>query len=134
MLAALIFVTAAGLMGQFALYLWRANVLATAALPVSEKMKLAEGAIANSLKNQDFSALATMHEICPDLADIQWRLWPTRAYYRAVESLGRLANGRFAFGRAWAEREMATCVRYVDVVMDQRLKRNHEFLAELRSY
>jgi hypothetical protein len=51
-----------------------------------------------------------------------------RAYYSAVSVLCKLPALQ-----AWAKQEMATCSRYVAVLVDQRLTQNLAYAAEMRS-
>src|SRR5450759_196312 len=51
-----------------------------------------------------------------------------RAYYAVVEKLGSIVPAM----AKWADAEMATCSRYVAVLMDQHLERNMACAAQVR--
>jgi hypothetical protein len=131
MMAALIFVISVAAVIQFAVFSWRAGLLSFSAEPLSETLKSAAEPFANPLNPKDFRVFAALQGLCPDLAPTRsHELWHVRLYYRALETLESLAP---AF-RAWSQREMATCTRYLAVDLDQRLQRNLACFADLRSY
>lgn len=115
MIAALILVFSLAALAQFGFYCWRAAVVTRAAADVSD----------STLEDKDFRALASLNDICPELHDSSPRIRLVRAYYRAIERLS---------AADWAQREMATCARYMAVILDQRLQRNQACFAELRSF
>ncbi|MHB8412271.1 MAG: hypothetical protein ACYDDI_10045 [Candidatus Acidiferrales bacterium] len=134
MLAALILVISGAMLTQFVVFFWRANMLAVAAQPISERLHAAELSFSSALNQNGFSTITAMSEICPSMGTFSFRLWPVRCYHSAMSSLAYLCNTALPQGSAWARREMAACTQYVAVSMDLRLKSNQEFLAELRSY
>lgn len=135
MFAALIFVLSGAMLAQFTVFFWRANMLAVAAQPVSDRLRSAELSFPNALNQNDFSAIAAMSEICPNMGSPSTlNLWPVRSYYCAMRSLAYLCKAVLPQASAWARREMAACTQYVAVLMDLRLQSNQDFVAELRSY
>jgi hypothetical protein len=124
MFAALILVFSLAALAQFGFYAWRAAVITFAAAVVLD----------NTLENKDFQALAALNEICPALNTSTPRIGLVRIYYRAVERLSALLRSSLPSVAGWAEREMATCARYMAVVVDQRLQRNQACFAALRSF
>ena len=135
MFAALIFVLSGAMLAQFVAFFWRANMLAVAAQPVSERLRSAELSFPNALNQNGFSAITAMSEICPSMGSpSSLRLWPVRSYFRAMRSLAYLCKAVLPQASAWARQEMASCTQYVAVSMDLRLQSNQEFVAELRSY
>lgn len=135
MFAALIFVLSGAMLAQFAAFFWRANMLAVAARPISDRLSSAELNFPNALNQNGFSTITAMSEICPNMASpSSLRLWPVRSYYRAMRSLAYLSKAALPQASAWACQEMASCTQYVAVSMDLRLQSNQEFVAELRSY
>ena len=119
MISALILVFSLAALAQFGFYSWRAAVITLAAADVSD----------NTLENKDFQALAALNEICPALNSSTPKIGLVRIYYGAVERLASLPSAA-----DWAKREMATCARYMAVVVDQRLQRNQACFAALRSF
>ncbi len=51
-----------------------------------------------------------------------------RTYYSVIKTLGRIVPAM----SDWATAEMATCARYVAVLMDQHLERNMATAAQMR--
>ncbi len=134
MIAAFILVISAAALGQFAVYSWRAGVLCAAGQPISEQTVAAMGISSNSLQSEDFATLQSLHNVCPGLEETSRQLRLVTAYYHAVRSLGRLFGSLSPTCGAWANRELATCTRYVAVSIDQRLRNNQAQLASLCSY
>ncbi len=133
MIAAILFAISGAALGQFALYYWRSVVAGVAAQPVSDRVWAAAGLQGASVGATDFQAVMNLHELTPELKDDNGELWAVRAYYRVVETLGWLAGMKLPGVTAWSEREMATCSRYVAVLVDRRLERNLACAAEIRS-
>jgi len=124
MISALILVFSLAALAQFGFYTWRAAVITLAAADVSD----------NALENKDFRALATLNEICPALNASKPKIGLVRVYFRTVERLSASLRSSLPSAAEWAEREMATCSRYMAVVVDQRLQRNQACFAALRSF
>ncbi len=133
MIAAILFAISGAALGQFALYYWRAVVAGVAAQPVSDRVRAAAVHHVASVGATDFQAVMNLHELTPELKDDNGELRAVRAYYRIVETLGRLAGMRLPGVTAWTDHEMATCSRYVAVLVDHRLERNLASAAEIRS-
>ncbi len=134
MIAAILFAISVVALGQFALHYWRAILAGVAAQPLSDQMRTAAGLAGGSVGPADFNALLNLHEVTQGLKGDNGGLRAVRAYYRVVETLGRLAGLGLPLVAAWTERELATCTRYVAVRVGQRLERNLVCAAEIRSY
>jgi hypothetical protein len=134
MFAALIFVMSVAMAAQFAIHFWRSAFLATASLPVSERIQMARESISDALNNNDFGAVTSLTEICPDLGSPAGKFGLVRAYYQLLRGLASFSNAVLPSASKWAQSEMAACTRFVAVSMDIRLKSNEALLAELRSY
>jgi hypothetical protein len=106
--------------GQFGIYRWRASFAATSRLPISNRVRVAAGISTTSLSPRDFRAILNMHEMTPELGGPKRKFRTLRAYYLAVENLGRFIPSV----TVWAESEMTMCSRYLAVVLDQHLDRN----------
>ena len=124
MISALILVFSLAALGQFGFYCWRAAVITLAATDVAD----------NTYDNNDFRTLDILNEICPSLDDSTPRISFVRAYFRAVEWLSASLRASLPSVANWAEREMATCSRYMAVVVDQRMQSNQVCFAALRSF
>ncbi len=129
MVAAMLLIISVVALGQFAVYYWRAVLSGVASQPVSARVQMAAG-LAGS---PDFDAYLNLYEVTPSLAQDQGELRAVRTYYRVVGILGRIARLAFPQLASWTEREMATCTRYVAVLLDRRLERNLACAAEMRS-
>lgn len=134
MVAALIFVISAAALAQFAVFTWRAALLSVAAQPLSEDICSAVGISANSIDPRDFQTLSSLHELCPELKQASRGIGLVGAYYHLVRALGWLGGRMIPGWGAWANREMATCTRYVAVAINERLQGNRICLAQVRAY
>src|SRR3989442_15953073 len=104
---------------QFTVYYWRAIVAGVAAKPLSNLILTAAGLTDESVGSSDFEAVLNVHELTPCLKTGQRPLQAVRAHYRAAQALGRGLPQLPALH----ELELATCSRYVDLVVDQRVER-----------
>jgi hypothetical protein len=133
MIAAMLLVISVVAMVQFAVYYWRSLLAGVAAEPLSERVREAAGLDSASVGPSDFVSFLQLNKVTPGLRDGSKGLWAVRTYYRAMETLDRLAGVKHPALAAWTEREMATCSRYVAVLVGQRLERNLVCAAEIRS-
>jgi hypothetical protein len=76
----------------------------------------------------DFHNIVILKDLSPDLRGPSGSLMTIRAYYAVVETLGRIIPAM----AGWADSEMATCSRYVAVLMDRHLERNMACAAQAR--
>ena len=135
MIAALLLVISLAALAQFALFYWRAVLAGVAAQPLSEQFHDAAQLGVVAVQASDFNAMVNLHDLMtPELKAGNGRLRAVRMYYRMVDALNRMAGKLMPQVAAWSEREMATCTKYVAVRVDQRMARNLECAAALRSY
>ena len=120
-------------LSQFALYYWRAVLAGVAAQPVSDRVLAAANLDAGLMKGEDFATFAGLHELTPDLRTNGGGLTLVRAYYRVIEGLAVLSEGRMPGVAAWCERERVICARFAAVQIDRRLQGNLALAAALRS-
>jgi hypothetical protein len=128
MIAAILFVVSMVAFAQFGLYYWRATISATAAQVVSDRIRVAAGISGPAIGARDFRNIIILNDLSPDLRGPNGSFFTIRSYYACVEKLGRLIPGL----ASWADAEMATCARYVAVLMDQHLERNMACAAQVR--
>jgi hypothetical protein len=128
MVAAIIFVVSVVTFGQFALYYWRATISGVASQAISDRIRVAAGIAHAGIGAHDFHNIIILKDLSPDLRGPSGSLMSIRAYYAVVETLGRIVPAM----AGWAESEMATCSRYVAVLMDQHLERNMACAAQAR--
>jgi hypothetical protein len=128
MVAAIIFVVSVVTFGQFALYYWRATISGVAAQAISDRICVAAGIAHAGIGARDFHNIVILKDLSPNLRGPSGSLMSIRAYYAVVETLGRIVPAM----AGWAESEMATCSRYVAVLMDQHLERNMACAAQAR--
>ncbi len=133
MFEAILFAVSIAALGQFALYYWRAVLAGVAAQPLSDHLRAVAGLTSKSVSAADFYAMVSLHELTPELRDDKGDLRLVRAYYGVIEAIGRLAGMKLPALVAWTQREMATCSRYVAVLVDRRLERNLACAVEVRS-
>ena len=132
MFAALICVISLAMMAQFAIFFWRANMLAIAAEPVSNTLIAAQSSFTATTDSEEFETFAAISKICPAIGPDSLKLWPARAYYRVMRLISR-CSAILPQGSSWARQEMAFCTRYAAVSIDRRLCLNQAYVAAIRS-
>lgn len=128
MIVAIIFVISVVAFAQFGLYYWRATISGIAAQAISDRIRVAAGITHAAIGAQDFRNIIILKDLSPDLRGPNGNFTAIRAYYAVVKMLGSIIP---AIG-SWADAEMATCSRYVAVLMDQHLERNLACAARVR--
>jgi len=128
MVAAIIFLVSLVAFSQFGLYYWRATISGIAAQAVSDRIRVAAGITRASIGAQDFRNIIILKDLSPDLRGPNGSFTGIRAYYAVIEKLGSFVPAM----ASWADTEMATCSRYVAVLMDQHLERNMVCAAQVR--
>ena len=128
MIPAVIFAVSVVAFAQFGLYYWRATISGIAAQAVSERIRVAAGITHDGIGAQDFHSILILKDLSPDLRGPNGRFTAIRAYYAVMEKLGSIVPAM----ANWANAEMATCSRYVAVLMDQHLERNMACAAQVR--
>ena len=114
--------------GQFALYYWRAMIFGVAAHEISDRTRIAAGITSTTLGAKDLRSILMLNNVWPVLHGSRNSFRCVRSYYAVMEKLGRMIPAV----SSWADGEMATCSRYVAVLMDQQLDRNIACAAQLR--
>jgi hypothetical protein len=128
MIAVIICLVSVVAFAQFGLYYWRATISVVAAQAISDRIRVAAGITHDGIRAQDFRNIIILKDLSPDLRGTKVGFRAIRAYYSLVEKLGSFVPGL----ASWADSEMATCSRYVAVLMDQHLERNMAFAAQAR--
>jgi|SRR5579862_3309451 len=113
---------------HFGISYWRSMIAGVASQPLSDRFAAFSGMDKTRVAAQDFTALLSLNRLTPDLERRPGSLAGLRAYYSAASALAKLP----ALNR-WAHDEMVRCSRYVAVLVDQRLSKNLEAAAEMRS-
>src|SRR6266851_7668395 len=128
MVAAIIFVVSVVAFAQFGLYYWRATISGIAAQAISDRIRVAAGITHARIGAQDFCNIIILKDLSPDLRGPNGSFMGIRAYYAVIEKLGSFVPAM----ASWADTEMATCSRYVAVLMDQHMERNMVCAAQVR--
>jgi len=128
MIPAIIFAVSVVAFAQFGLYYWRATISGIAAHAISDRIRVAAGITHDGIGAQDFRSILILKDLSPDLRGPHGNFAAIRAYYAVVEKLGSIVPAM----ADWANAEMATCSRYVAVLMDQHLERNMACAAQVR--
>jgi len=128
MLAAIILAISIVALGQFGLYYWRAMISGVASQAISERIRTAAGISSRPIGAQDFHNVLILSNLSPDLRGPGGSFRAIRIYYAAVEKLGKIVPAM----ASWSNAEMATCSRYVAVLMGQHLERNIACAAQMR--
>ena len=128
MIPAIIFTVSVVAFAQFGLYYWRATISGIAAHAISDRIRVAAGITHAGIGAQDFRNIIILKDLSPDLRGPNGNFTAIRAYYSVVKKLGSIIPAM----ASWADAEMATCSRYVAVLMDQHLERNMACAAQVR--
>jgi hypothetical protein len=128
MIAAILFTVSTVALFQFGVYYWRAVIAGVAAKTVSERIRVAAGLSTSAIGAQDFHSILILKDLSPDLQGPAGSFRAIRAYYSIIEKLGSIIPAM----ANWSKAEMATCARYVAVLMDQHLERNMATAAQMR--
>jgi hypothetical protein len=128
MMAAILFTVSAVALVQFGVYYWRAMIAGVASHEVSERIRVAAGLSSSVIGPRDFRNIIILNDLSPDLRGPAGSFRAIRAYYSIIEKLGSIVPAM----ASWSKAEMATCSRYVAVLMDQHLERNMVTAAQLR--
>jgi len=133
MFAAMLLAFSVVALAQFAVYYWRAILSGVARQPLSVHVLQAARMKDGALTGADFRTLVSLHNLTPDLQLGLRGLSVVRMYYAVIDGIRSMATTRAPQVAEWAERELATCARYVAVQMDRRLQANLAVAAALRS-
>ena len=114
-------------LAQFGAYYWRSLIVSRAAQPLSDRFRIATGYENSAPRAQDFDALLSFYRSTPELKNRTSDLCGIRAYYIFVAAFQKLPALHH-----WAQAEMNICVRYVAVLVDQRIECNFAHAAEMR--
>jgi hypothetical protein len=128
MIAAILFTVSTAALIQFGVYYWRAVIAGVASKTVSERIRVAAGLSSAAIGPKDFRSILILNDLSPDLRGPAGSFRAIRTYYVIVEKLGSMIPAM----ANWSKAEMATCSRYVAVLMDQHLERNMATAAEMR--
>ena len=128
MIAAILFTVSTVALVQFGLYYWRAMIAGVASQAVSDRIRLAAGISAAAVSGLDFRNILIIKDLTPELRGSSGSFMAIRAYYSMIEKLGSIVPAM----ANWSKAEMATCSRYVAVLMDQHLERNMACAAQMR--
>jgi len=131
--AAMLFAISIVALAQFAVYYWRAILAGAAAKPVAPEILQSACVTDGQLSAKHFPALAELHDLTPDLHPSSGGLGMVRAYYGALQTLGKTLGSAFPACAAWADREGVVCAHYAAVQIDRRLQANLALVASLRS-
>jgi hypothetical protein len=128
MIAAILFTVSTVALVQFGMYYWRAMIAGVATQAVSERIRVAAGISSSVVGAQDFRSILIIKDLTPELSGSTGSFLAIRAYYSIIEKLGSAIPAM----ASWSKAEMATCSRYIAVLMDQHLERNMACAAQMR--
>jgi len=128
MIAVIICMVSVIAFAQFVLYYWRATISGVAAQAISDRICVAARITREAIGPQDFRNILILNDLSPDLRGPNGGFMAIRAYYAVVEKLGKIVPAM----AGWADSEMATCSRYLAVLMDQHLERNMACANQMR--
>jgi hypothetical protein len=128
MIAAILFTVSVAALIQFGVYYWRALIAGVAAKTVSERIRVAARLSTSAIGAQDFHSILILNDLTPELQGPAGSFMAIRTYYSLIQKLGRIVPAM----ANWSTAEMATCSRYVAVLMDQHLERNMATAAQMR--
>jgi hypothetical protein len=128
MIAAILFTVSVAALVQFGVYYWRAVIAGVASKTISERIRVAAGLATSTIGGQDFHNILILNDLTPDLQGPAGSFRAIRTYYSLIKTLGNIVPSM----ANWSSQEMATCARYVAVLMDQHLERNLATAAQMR--
>jgi hypothetical protein len=128
MIAVLICAVSVAAFAQFGLYYWRATISDIASQAISDRIRAAAGITHATIGPRDFRSILILNDLSPDLQGPNGTFRAIRMYYTVVETIGKIVPVM----ADWADSEMATCSRYIAVLMDQHLERNMACAAQVR--
>ena len=128
MIAAIICLVSVVAFAQFGLYYWRATISGIAAQEITDRIRVAAGLTSAAIGPKDFRNIIILKDLSPDLGGSTGSFRGIRIYYTVVEKIGSIVPAM----ANWANSEMATCSRYVAVLMDRQLERNIACAAQVR--
>jgi hypothetical protein len=128
MIAVILFAVSTVAFVQFGLYYWRATISGVAGQAISDRIRVAAGISASVVGAQDFRSILILKDLSPDLRGPAGSFIAVRAYYSIIQKIGKIAPAM----SSWSNAEMATCSRYVAVLVGQHLERNIECAAQMR--
>lgn len=118
---------------QFGVYYWRSVIAGIAAQAVSSRVCMAAGLETDTPAAEDFRALLSLHRLTPGLKGRPDRLSALQAYFNLMGAVRSLTQSHLPAVEGWARSEMATCSRYIAVLVGARLEQNLACAAEMRS-
>ena len=133
MFAGMLFTFSIIALSQFALYYWRSILSEVAIRPVSDRVLAAACVQNGQLSAEDFSTLAKLHDLTPQLDRKRNGLRAIRLYYHMVQIIDVLLGSRVHAVSVWSDRERVICARYVAVQIDHILQANLALAASIRS-
>jgi len=133
MFAAMLFAFSIIALSQFALYYWRSVLAGVALRPISDQVLAAARVENGQLSAGDFSVLAQLHELTPQLDRNRNSLGTIRLYYRMIQAVDLLLGSRVQAVAVWSEKERTICARYVAVQIDHVLQANMALAASIHS-
>jgi hypothetical protein len=90
MISAILLTISTVTLGQFVLHYWRAMVYGVAAHSISDRVRTAAGISGSLAGARDFRSILSLHDLAPGLSGPSRGFRVIRAYYAAVEKIGRL--------------------------------------------
>jgi hypothetical protein len=132
MLASLILLFSAVLLGWYARRYRRALLSVAARADLATALPLA-GFTSKELDTDAYHLVMNLEAMCPVLEDEPLGLRAVRFYSALLRRLRRLTARHAPAICDWAMRERHACFRYAVVQLSQRVERNRETVAEIRS-
>src|ERR1700677_3373926 len=92
-ISAFILVISFAAMVQFAVFTWRAGLLRTIATePIGDRAEVTAEISRNLLNGRDFSEVASLQGLCPDLKKGRGKIRSVRLYYSFLKAMNRLGD------------------------------------------
>jgi hypothetical protein len=128
MIAIILLAISTAALCQFGLHYWRAMMAGVAEQPISDRVRTAARILVPVAGAGDFRSIVSLTHLAPNLQGGSRTFSLLRAYYSAVEKLGRYVPNL----SDWSMSEMTTCARYVAVLVDRQLECNLACTADMR--
>jgi hypothetical protein len=130
MIAALICVISVALFVQFFVWYCRANLAASGAVVLSDRVREVTGIADHEVGPDDFDRLLQLVRLCPERGDDQSEIRAVGTYYGFLAVLHRVAQPVAAGVVAWTEQERKSCSYFAAVALDRRISHSRDLFTQ----
>ena len=130
MIAALICVISVALFLQFFVWYCRANLAASRAVALSDRVREVTGIADQEVGADDFNRLLQLVRLCPERGDDQSEIRAVGTYYGLLAVLNRISRPIAGGVAAWTEQERKSCSYFAAVALDRRISHSRDLFTQ----